>query len=257
MDNTLTSSNYSSVPVLVLHGLTGTPQQFGTLKTFLEDHNIPCFVPHLIGHTITGDGDTSPKATEVRFQDIERELADYIKYLKKNPDDRIIIIGQSMGALLAIHLASQFPKDIQGLILLSPAVKLRKKLHNIFNMIVSFIPFFVTKRLGTLKKKWVTKKHQDEESGYPITFIKHLGALQRSTKHSLQTLHTEITVIQNREDYHLSLETPDIIKQYALHSKVTTHLGNWGSQHSIAHIPEVQDAILYAYQSYIKTDNIK
>jgi esterase/lipase len=232
---------YQSVPVLVIHGLTGTTTQFSSLKTRLEAENIPCFVPHLTGHRMN-----IPAPSEVRLHAIELELAGYLAYLKKKPDDKIIILGQSMGALLAIHLAAQFPDAIERLILLSPGVRLRKKFHNHFNTSVSRLPFFLTKRLGSIKKKWVSKNHEKSDTGYPLTLLKHLGTLQKNALQNLSALSTRITVIQNEKDYHLSPEIPDLITRHAVKSKVDVHYQNWGPHHSLAHIPEVQDLVLQA-----------
>lgn len=242
MDKNTQTKNSNSPQILILHGLTGTINQFGSLKEFLEDNDLSCVLPQLPGH-----GKNSAEAPNITFHMLEEELISHLLQMKESNSSssaKIIIIGQSMGALLAIHLAHLFPQDIKQIILLSPALKMGKKFHNIFNKIISIIPFFITKHLGILKKSLVTKKHQDETSGYPITFIKHLGKLQTLSKKQLPYLKVPITVIQNNEDYHLSSEVPTLIKELAVNANTKICRGNWGPQHSIAHISDVQKEIL-------------
>lgn len=244
LNNTL-----NKYPILALHGLTARSSQLSPLKEYLELNNVNCFTPHIIGHR-----NGIPTPSDVPIHAIELELAGYIKYLKKKPENKIIILGQSMGALLAINLAAKFPDDIKGLILISPGLKLISSFQNSFNNFMSYVPFFITRQLGVIKKKWVSKKHENKETAYPITLLKHLGSLQKKCLSDLEKLKTNIVIIQNKNDYHLDPEISSIIQKSSPQSKFKTHLGDWQDNHSLAHIKEVHDIVLSSYNAIIKDE---
>jgi esterase/lipase len=232
------------VPILMLHGLTGNISQFESLKTYLESESILCFSPHITGHR-----KTLPLAHEVLYHNIELELSGYLTYLKTSPDQKVVVIGQSMGALLTIILAAKHPQDIQGIILLSPGLLLDNAIQQNFNAILSHVPQSITKRLGSIKKKWVSKSHKDSKEAYPLTLLKHLGTLQKEAMRVLPELRTHITILQNTKDYHLKADVPEIIKQRAKNCTVKIFKEDWGKHHSLAGLPDVQKVVLQTYQS--------
>lgn len=101
--------------VLCIHGFTGGPYEVRPFADFLgqqTDWNI--LVPTLPGH-----GDTlALKNISADSWLMEAELA--IRELKKS-SDRIIIVGFSMGGLIAMYLAMRYKVD--RLVLLSAAAK--------------------------------------------------------------------------------------------------------------------------------------
>lgn len=101
--------------VLCIHGFTGGPYEVQPFADFLEkqtDWNIS--VPTLPGH---GDTLTLKNMTADSWL-MEAELA--LRELKKS-SDRIIIVGFSMGGLIAMYLAMRY--KIDRLVLLSAAAK--------------------------------------------------------------------------------------------------------------------------------------
>ncbi|MEI8032420.1 MAG: alpha/beta fold hydrolase [Chlorobiaceae bacterium] len=105
--------------VLVIHGFTATLESVTPLAPPLRELGIPVSMPLLTGH-----GCTSPEALRgVRWEtwmaDAERAFM-----VMAEEVERIIIIGHSMGALLALNLAARHRAKVDSLVLAAPALKL-------------------------------------------------------------------------------------------------------------------------------------
>ena len=129
----------SSFGVLILHGFTGTLESVKALYLPLQELGITVSMPLLMGH-----GEDSPEALRgVRWNEW---LSDADCALQKliHDTDRIIVIGHSMGSLLALHLAVKYPNNVDSLVLATPAIKLVSMLApgrpmQIFALLVSKI----------------------------------------------------------------------------------------------------------------------
>lgn len=106
------------VGFLLIHGLGGTPVELRFLARGLAraGHTVHC--PQLAGHCgsfedlrATGWKDWYATVTAAH-----RELAKTCK--------QVIVGGLSMGAILALHLAAEFPDDVQATTLFAPTLKL-------------------------------------------------------------------------------------------------------------------------------------
>src|SRR3989338_6066436 len=95
--------------ILLLHGFTGHPSDLEPLDKAFTKHGLTCIRPTLPGH-----GTKSQDLNQVTVEDWLGATQNY---------DSDIIIGFSMGALLAILLASERPR--KKLILISPALILK------------------------------------------------------------------------------------------------------------------------------------
>lgn len=102
-------------PVIVmLHGLAGTSQYFDRVTKYLDGRTI-------ISIDLLGFGD-SPKPDHIRYtvDDHVRAIANTIQSIDiKEP---FVILGISMGAVLALEYAKQYPKSIKSIVLISPTI---------------------------------------------------------------------------------------------------------------------------------------
>jgi carboxylesterase len=109
----------SAFGVLVLHGFTGTLESVNALRAPLEALGVPVAMPLLAGH-----GAASPEALEsVGWHDWLADAEQALQQLHQNAD-RIMVIGHSMGALLALHLAVNNFNMVDSLVLATPPIKL-------------------------------------------------------------------------------------------------------------------------------------
>lgn len=98
--------------ILLIHGFTGSP---ASLRPFAERYaglGLSVRLPRLPGHGTTPE-DLARRRWPEWVGEVERAFAEL-----RARCDRVVVLGQSFGAALAVHLAAERPVD--GLALLSP-----------------------------------------------------------------------------------------------------------------------------------------
>ncbi|NTW72439.1 MAG: alpha/beta fold hydrolase [Eubacteriaceae bacterium] len=88
---------------LILHGFGGGVHEVEPLAKALLDDGYEVFCPTLKGHS-----GTRKEMTEATYQDWI-DSAEKILLESNEPNDKFVIIGFSMGGLIAFHLASKYP----------------------------------------------------------------------------------------------------------------------------------------------------
>ena len=102
--------------VLLLHGLSGTPNEMRSLAEHLgkAGHTVSC--PRLAGHCGTYE-DLKRSTWQDWLASAEAALADL-----KLRCDVIVVGGLSTGAILSLHIAARHPHDVHGIIPLAPTL---------------------------------------------------------------------------------------------------------------------------------------
>lgn len=103
--------------VLLLHGLTGSPHELRHVAESLHRRGARCRAPIMPGHGGAPAGLLGlPWSAWV--EGARRELDEL------GPARRVLVVGCSMGALVACELAHAAPERVSGLALLAPALRL-------------------------------------------------------------------------------------------------------------------------------------
>lgn len=101
------------IGVLLFHGLTGMPSELKPLVKYLKQKGFEVQTPLIAGH-----GSTHQDLLKTTWQDWLESAQEALAEIRQTCDE-IYTGGLSMGAVLAIALASRNP-DLKGLLLLSP-----------------------------------------------------------------------------------------------------------------------------------------
>ena len=102
--------------VMLIHGLTGTPNEMRFLATAMSKKGFTAIVPRLANHGRPLEILKNTKWEE--FYQSAREA-----FLKAGREHgKIFVGGLSMGALLALLLAEEFPQKVAGVSCLSPTL---------------------------------------------------------------------------------------------------------------------------------------
>ncbi len=104
----------SGKTVLLIHGIAVTASTWQPLVDQIDKTKW-----HVIGFDLLGFGN-SPKPTNATYDVTEHADAIVASLDKKLFKKKIIIIGHSMGCLIASHIATQHPKLVKHLILYEP-----------------------------------------------------------------------------------------------------------------------------------------
>jgi carboxylesterase len=97
--------------VLLLHGLTGTPYELEPVATALFDRGFAVRAPVLAGHSDLVGLERSTRKDW--YESAERVLAELVA----DRGRRVVVLGFSMGGLLAIRLSVLRPDSVAGLVL--------------------------------------------------------------------------------------------------------------------------------------------
>jgi len=113
---TLHLPSSTKVGVLLLHGLTGMPNEMRPIGKALEKIGCTTETPMLPGH-----GATHKELLDSGWKDWVRGSGEALERLSSNCD-QVFVAGLSMGALIPVLLAVDNPK-VKGIIAMSPTVK--------------------------------------------------------------------------------------------------------------------------------------
>lgn len=101
--------------IVMIHGMWGGAWYWGNFKHYFEKRGYQCHTPTLRYHDIDPKEKPNPALGTTSLLDYAQDIEEYIRNLNDEP----ILMGHSMGALLAQMLGAR--RLSKGLILLSPA----------------------------------------------------------------------------------------------------------------------------------------
>jgi carboxylesterase len=149
--------------ILLSHGFTGSPASMTPWARHLAALGHTVRVPRLPGH-----GTTWQDMNRTRWTDWYRELDIALTELRSTCD-RVVVAGLSMGGCLALRLAQHRGSDVDALVLVNPAVNVKRfdvKLVPALQWIVPSMP-----GIGN-----DIKRPDQDEIGYSRTPLKALAS---------------------------------------------------------------------------------
>lgn len=187
--------------VLLAHGLTATPAEVRLLAQRLHKQGLTVSGPLLPGHSATPED-----LNRTRWQDWVRAVeADYRQLTARC--EHVFVGGESMGAVIALYLASEHP-EIAGVLTYAPAIKLALSWFDVLKLYLA-APFLAS----------VPKKELDVDDmwqGYPVNPLRsviELLRLQREVRPRLPRVHQPVLAVQGRLDTTIDPRCGEIICQ--------------------------------------------
>jgi len=175
----------NGVGVLLIHGFTATPYEMRQLGEFLNEKGFSVYGARLPGH-----GSDPSYINKLTFVDMYESLK-YGYFVLRNKNSKIIVLGQSMGGLLAGEVAVF--NRVDGVIMLSPAFKIKSKKAVFVPVMRKFIDFS--------KKEDFNEKL--EGYYYKVRPVEGIYQLMRLSNHLISLLSeikSDVFVIQSNFD---------------------------------------------------------
>lgn len=187
------------VGVLLSHGYTATTVEVRRLAKILHEKGYTVSGPLLPGHGTTPE-DMNKHTWEDWAQAIERA---YLQLMISC--ERIFVGGESMGALLALYIASEY-EDIEGILAYAPALIAQTTTLDLIKLKIGSL------FISSLPKDSIDRA--DRWQGYPVHPLRgaqQLLKLQNEIRGRLPRIKQPILIMQGRHDTSVAPEVPDII----------------------------------------------
>lgn len=185
--------------VMLLHGLSATTAEVRLLSEILHHAGYTVHAPLLPGHN------THPSELNNTHRKQWIDAAEQAFLRLTNACNRVVLGGESTGALLCLDLACRHP-EVEALLLYAPALKLRLNRFNIFllRLIAPFVPW-VKPIPSTRDLPW---------RGYsvrPVKAILQLVALQKEVLAQLRSVRQPVLIVQGRLDQTIDAGVPGML----------------------------------------------
>jgi carboxylesterase len=188
------------VGVLLSHGYTATTAEVRLLGRAL----------HRTGYTVAGTllpghGTTPQEMNGCDWQMWAGALEESYQTLAARCE-RVFVGGESMGALLALYVASRHP-EAAGILAYAPALKIARRIAFLARCLSPFVPHVSKKQLDKLNKHW---------QGYPVNPVPalvQLCRLQGEVSRRLPAIKQPLLIVQGRLDIDIDLKGVELLYQ--------------------------------------------
>ncbi len=200
----------ANVACLLLHGFTASPQAMRGLGSRLKESGISHYAPLLLGH-----GTDVKQLDKITWAEQEAFVEKVFEKIAKK-HKKIVLIGESSGGSLALHLAAKHPDRVSGVVTVCGAVKYPGE-----RFIKTVLPVY--KRIRPYPKKVRGADVKDRQAINERVAYRHIpmqafsGLLKYSKQviEDLPKLTAPLLILQTLKDHAVAPKSADIIYQNA------------------------------------------
>jgi len=196
-------SGHAETLVVFVHGLIGSPGQFGSLIEAALGKGCAIAAPLLPGHGGPWKGFARCGVEEWETH-LQNELDQYIgKY------ENVLIVGHSMGGLLGLNASLARKNNIQGVFLLASPMKANCKPWALW----AKMKLLVYPMTHPIKKTYWEAK-SIPKIAVSLRWFKPLGGLyrlMRKTRRNLPHVFVPVTIVHSQRDEMVAFKSADIL----------------------------------------------
>lgn len=202
--------------VLLIHGLTGTPNEMRLIAKGLHRAGFTVLAVQLAGHCGTQDD-----LVATRWQDWVASVRRGADRLQQHTDGPLIACGLSMGAVLALALAIERPQQVAGVVALSPTFRYDGWSMPAYTRLSFLLPLFRALGIGrrsvfmeqppygikdvALRERVVAQMHSGDSAaaglpGNPWWSVIEMRALAAHVRRRLDAVRAPCLVMHARHD---------------------------------------------------------
>ena len=188
----------AGVSALLIHGLTGTPYDMRYLGERLSAAEIRAHGVRLAGHARPAE-----ELGATRHADWYESVVEGFEYLRTRGDP-IVVVGLSMGAMLAARLAGDQGEAVAGLVMLAPSLYLRRSVGLAIRLAAALPSFtslvYLRKTSSDIHDNAARSVHPST-SFMPIASMLELRELQMVVRPRIRRVMQPALVIHSRRDH--------------------------------------------------------
>lgn len=128
---------------ILVHGLGQDEKSWNEVKNQLNNNRINVETPNLFSIV---------KNYKVNYDNMYKTFADYCNSF----NEKINLVGLSLGGVLAIDYITEFPEKINSIILIGTPYKIPKTIITIQSIIYKFMPKRIFEKIGCSKKDMIS-----------------------------------------------------------------------------------------------------
>lgn len=128
---------------ILVHGLGQNESSWNKVKELLKENKIEVETPNLFNLA---------KNYQLNYENLYRIFVNYCNSFK----EKLNIVGLSLGGILAIDYANEYPEKVNSIILSGTPYEIPKSIITIQNIIYKFMPKKVFEQIGCTKKDLIT-----------------------------------------------------------------------------------------------------
>ncbi|MBI5534314.1 MAG: alpha/beta fold hydrolase [Deltaproteobacteria bacterium] len=201
------------IGVLLLHGFTSHLNTVNGLVPYLKDAGISFEMPILRGHG-TRYQDLRGVTAGDWYVDAERALINLWNYV-----DRIVVVGLSMGGLVALDLATRHPDKIAGIVTVGACLKFADPLVRFTGALSNVFRYWPSpESFNDLSLKVNCKNYPK----FPTDAFASLYEYSQQIARRLRDVHVPILILQSKKDQIVAPESANIIyeKVSSMHREI-------------------------------------
>ncbi len=193
-----------NIGVLLLHGFTSHTDTVSGLIPHLEEAGIPYRMPWLRGHGTRYQDLRGVKAREW-YVDAESALLDLWNHV-----DRIVVVGLSMGGLVALELGMRYPDKIAGVVSVATALKFLDPLASMSGLMAKVVKYWPSPNaFSDMSLASGSRNYQK----FATDAFAELYSYSQEIALRLVDLHVPIRVLMSKKDQIVDPEAANIIYQ--------------------------------------------
>ncbi len=218
------------VGVFLSHGLTATPAEVRPFARRLHGAGYTVAGPLLTGH-----GTTPEDLNQTRWQEWVTAGEETYQKLASHCE-QIFLGGESMGALMALYLASEHPESV-GVLAYAPAIRLNlgRRDRLMLHLGARFVP-------SIAKSNWQPCAGWQGYRVNPLRAVLQFFRMQKEVLRRLPLIHQPVLIVQGNQDDAIAPESGEIICEGVSSTMVETH---WmeNSGHTVILDDEFEDVV--------------
>lgn len=185
--------NTNKIACLIIHGFIGNIDDIKSLDDYLKEKGYYTSCPKLKGHT----GNPKDMKTANYIDWIRSAEEDLIDLMKKT--DRLVLVGFSMGGLIAMNLGRKY--DLEAIVTINTPIYYWN-----FKMILSNIMRDIR------KKEWLyLRRYIQAKKDAPIISLINFLRLLNNTKAKIRNIKCSFLIVQTKDDDTTRLKSADYI----------------------------------------------
>ncbi len=183
--------------IMLLHGFSSSPYEMKPMAELFKPGGYTIKAPLLCGH-----GTSVKELAQYKwydwFTDAKKSLFELRKSCKK-----VIVVGLSTGASLALHLAAHY--QVEGIVALAPALYLKRKLSRLIPYAPPFLKYYRDKKGSDIRDP-VEKAKNISYKKTSIRAAKELLKLYDHLKSDLPEIYSPLLVVHSINDHTVQIK---------------------------------------------------